>query len=339
VVQPVISPDLRDAIASRLERREQVLLYQNRRGHSTTLQCWECGWASRCDDCDVALTYHASGGSVRCHYCGHRARAPETCPGCGGTRFRFGGVGTQKVEEWLAGEFPAARVLRVDLDTVRRKGAHERLLASFAAGDADILLGTQMIAKGLDFPRVTLVGVIQADTQLHLPDFRSSERTFQLLTQVAGRAGRGDRPGEVLLQTMSPDHPAIQAAAHQDFERFALSEMIERDELLYPPSGRLTGFLVSSPSAEHTESAVARLADIARGAINKEAPASGVIMLGPAPRPIEKLMGRYRWQILLKGRAPRTLARVAQAVLAEMETTHVPSNMRITVDVDPQDLL
>ncbi len=329
---PIISPDLRDAIADRLARREQVLLYQNRRGHSTTLQCWECGWVSRCDACDVALTYHASGGSVRCHYCGFRARAPETCPGCSGVRFRFGGVGTQKVEAWLAGEFPGARILRVDLDTVRRKGAHEQLLASFASGDADILLGTQMIAKGLDIPRVTLVGVIQADTQLHLPDFRSAERTFQLLTQVAGRAGRGDTPGEVLLQTMSPDHPAILAAAAQDFERFARTELLERDDLLYPPSGRLVGFLVSSTSAHHTQAAVSALADIVRA----EAEHAGVVMLGPAPRPIEKLMGRYRWQILLKGRAPKALAHVVRASLARYEPA---SGVRVIVDVDPQDLL
>jgi primosomal protein N' (replication factor Y) len=384
-VATLLSPALREAIADRLVRGEQVLLYQNRRGYSTALQCWECGWVARCSDCDVSLTYHVSGSRLRCHYCGHKERAPETCPGCDGTRFRYGGVGIQKVEAALRSEFPTARLLRVDLDTVRRKGAHDHLLTTFAEGKADILLGTQMIAKGLDFPRVTLAGVIQADTQLHLPDFRSGERTFQLLTQVAGRSGRGGRPGEVILQTMSPGHPSLVAAAQQDFEGFARVELAERLELEYPPTSRLISLLISARAQQQAEEVATRLAHIVRDVVPQArgaavldplalrrgatshargtAPAQaavdsntspdtsarnvgaqgeegdGIAVLGPAPRPMEKLLGRYRWHVLLKGRSAKKLSEVTRESLRRLDETRTPSSVRLTVDVDPVDLL
>ncbi len=352
----LLSPELRDAIHERLARREQVILYHNRRGHSTTLQCWECGWVAACDACDVALTYHLSatrGGWLRCHYCGHRASAPHTCPGCDGTRFRYGGIGIQKVETILRDTFPSARVLRVDLDTVRRKGAHEDLLGQFARGEADILLGTQMIAKGLDFPRVTLAGVIAADTQLHLPDFRSGERTFQLLTQVAGRAGRHALRGEVILQTMSPEHPALQAAAAQDFESFAAREMAERQDLAYPPHTRLASILVSAAQQPRAEEVAERVAAQVRRLAGDESGAAGlfdpladpataregVLVLGPAPRPIEKLLGRYRWHVVLKGGSPRRVAALAREALAALTLDGIPHGVRVIADIDAVDLL
>lgn len=354
----LLSPELRDAIHERLARREQVILYHNRRGHSTTLQCWDCGWVAECDACDVALTYHLSasrGGWLRCHYCGHRAPAPAECPGCGGAKFRFGGIGIQKVETLLRTTFPSARILRVDLDTVRRKGSHAEMLGRFARGEADILLGTQMIAKGLDFPRVTLAGVIQADTQLHLPDFRSGERTFQLLTQVAGRAGRHALRGEVILQTMSPDHPALVAAAAQDFESFAAYEMAERADLAYPPVTRLASLLVSAPQPGRAEEVAERLAVHVRRLAGEAAGASAlfdplaladpaatrdaVLVLGPAPRPIEKLLGRYRWHIVLKGASPRRVADLAREAIAALLLDGVPHDTRIVADIDAVDLL
>ncbi len=354
----LLSPELRDAIHERLARAEQVILYHNRRGHSTTLQCWDCGWVSECDACDVALTYHLSptrGGWLRCHYCGHRAAAPAACPGCGGDKFRFGGIGIQKVETLLRATFPSARVLRVDLDTVRRKGSHEEMLGRFARGEADILLGTQMIAKGLDFPRVTLAGVIQADTQLHLPDFRSGERTFQLLTQVAGRAGRHALRGEVILQTMSPEHPALVAAAAQDFESFAAREIVERAELAYPPSTRLASILVSAPQPGRAEEVAERLAVHVRRLAGETGASAGfdplaqspdaagaragVLVLGPAPRPIEKLLGRYRWHIVLKGAAPRRVADLAREAIAALLLEGIPHDTRIVADIDAVDLL
>ncbi len=222
-------------IAAALHDGGQVILMLNRRGYSTHIQCPACGEVVRCPDCDIALTHHKTGNQVICHLCDYRTAPPDACPACDSGEIRYWGVGTQQLEAEVRARFPDVPLLRMDTDTMRARGAHEKALAEFRSGKARILLGTQMIAKGLDFPNVTLVGVIQADTALHLPDFRAAERTFQLVTQVAGRTGRGEKGGRVLVQTFSPDHPAIRAAVRHDYAAFAAQELPLREMLHYPP--------------------------------------------------------------------------------------------------------
>ena len=218
----IFSSLLEEAIAARLERREQVILFQNRRAYSTFLLCRDCGFVMQCPNCAVSLKFHSAQKKLSCHHCNYACPAPDTCPSCSGTRLGRFGIGTERVAEETAKLFPEARVLRMDRDTTSRKGAHGEILGTFRRGEADILVGTQMIAKGLDFPNVTLVGVISADTSLNLPDFRATERTFQLLSQVAGRSGRGVEPGEVVIQTFDPDNYAIQCAVKHDYARLSM---------------------------------------------------------------------------------------------------------------------
>src|SRR6185503_2695617 len=234
-----LSEPLMEAMSRTLERREQGILFLNRRGHSTYLQCKGCGVVARCDRCDVSYTVHLADQTLLCHYCGARRKLTLSCAGCGVTNLWFGGVGIQRIEKEVAGCFPMARLARLDFDATRKRGAAASILGAFRTGQTDFLLGTQMVAKGFDFPMVTLVGIIVADLQLYLPDFRAAEKTFQLLTQVAGRAGRGDRPGEVILQSYDPEHPALRCAAAQDFEMFYEMEATERRDLRYPPFGHL----------------------------------------------------------------------------------------------------
>jgi len=246
----IFSRVLREKIEERLRQRQQVILFLNRRGHSTFVLCRECGYVARCPHCDISLTYHQDPNLLNCHYCGYATPAPDRCPRCGSPFFRFFGAGTEKVEREVARLFPQARALRLDLDTTGRVGSHQRILGAFAKGDADILIGTQMVAKGLDLPRVTLVGVVTADTLLNLPDFRAAERTFQLLTQVAGRTGRGEEAGEVIIQTYAPEHYSIQAASNHDYKGFWEKEMAFRAPARYPPFSRLINIVVSSPKEE-----------------------------------------------------------------------------------------
>jgi primosomal protein N' (replication factor Y) len=236
---------LREALQLRLERREQAILFLNRRGQFHTTQCRACGFVPSCPHCDISLTLHQAPRAWRCHYCDHQEPFSASCPQCQGTLLRFSGAGTQRAEREIAQALPAARVLRLDTDVARQRMAPAAVLQSFARGEADVLVGTQMIAKGLDFPRVTLVGVLDADIALHLPDFRASERTYQLLVQVSGRAGRGKVAGEVLVQTCTPDHPAISAAVRGDAQSFIDSELAERREAGYPPYTRLVALLFS----------------------------------------------------------------------------------------------
>ena len=337
----VLSLPLRAAIAERLERKEQVLLWLNRRGHSHHVQCRGCGHTPECPNCDISLTLHvdpAAPRSLRCHYCGHRDSAPDTCPACQAALLRYSGPGTQRAERELAGAFPAARVLRLDLDVARARDGSGAVLAKFARGDADILLGTQMIAKGLDFPRVTLVGVLDADVALHLPDFRAAERTFQLLVQVAGRAGRGKVPGEVLVQTCTPDHPAITAVAaassaegEREFRRLELSE---RREALYPPFTRLVTLLADGPDAAEVEAAAGAIADRAR----EMAEPHDIQVLGPAPQALSKLRGRHRWHVLLKGSKGAALREIAADALTRSDQPG-KRRVRVVADVDPIEVL
>ncbi|MFH1567773.1 MAG: primosomal protein N', partial [Gemmatimonadota bacterium] len=287
----LFSRALRLGIRARLERGEQVVLLQNRRGFAPMLQCKSCGEAVSCPSCRVSLTYHRQGEALRCHYCDHRQPVPTACPHCASAEVRLEGVGTQRVEAALEEQFPGIRVIRMDVDTTGWKGAHDELVERFRRGEADVLLGTQMVAKGLDFPEVTLVGVISADTGLHLPDFRAAERSFQLLTQVAGRSGRGRTPGEVVIQTLLPDSSVLQSAARQDYESFAEVELEERRASGFPPFGRLIVFRWRGPEEAAVEGAAAAGVDLLL-----RARAGDTAVLGPAPAPLARLRGRYRWQ-------------------------------------------
>jgi primosomal protein N' (replication factor Y) len=329
----IFSKPLRERIRARLKAGERIILLQNRRGYAPFVQCADCGEAIRCRNCAVTMTFHAPHRRMACHYCGLSQAAPAVCPSCQGPGLRYGGIGTQRVEEALLAQFPGVRVLRMDVDTTRRKGAHDRLLDAFRGGEADVLLGTQMVAKGLDFPGVTLVGVISADTALHMPDFRASERTFQLLTQVAGRAGRGERPGEVVIQTHRPDDEAIQAACAHDFDAFAGRELAGRKALGYPPHGRMIAFLFRGPQ----EAAVTEEAGACAEHLRSAAP-DGVAVLGPAAAPLSRLKGEFRWQVVLKGAASSSLRRLAQGALERFGARPGPG-VRMSVDVDPVSLL
>jgi primosomal protein N' (replication factor Y) len=329
----VISPPLLDALAARLEQHEQSILLLNRRGHSNFVQCFACGELVRCPYCDISLTYHSVGNALRCHYCNHARPVPKECPHCRNPCQVFRGAGTQRLEQDLAGLLPGSRLRRMDLDTTSRRGAHRSILADFARGAVDILLGTQMVAKGHDFPGVTLVGVIQADGGLSLPDFRAAERTFQLIAQVAGRAGRGEKPGDVIIQTLCPEHYSIAMAAAQDYRGFFDHELELRRSLRYPPFARLLG--ITGQGAELArltcamEGLAARLRAAAGGA------EAGRAVLGPAASAIPRLRGRYREQILVKG----GLRPEEKAGLLEMVIAEALAGVEFQVDVDPVNML
>jgi primosomal protein N' (replication factor Y) len=335
-VSRILSDPLREALAGVLSRTEQCILLLNRRGHSTVVQCDPGRHVLPCTQCDIALTWHSVGDHVVCHYCGRRRPRPAVCPECGDPLAVFKGVGTQQVAGELTRLFGGVRVLRMDTDSMRKRGALAEALDTFRRGDADVLLGTQMVAKGLDFPRVTLVGVINADLQLSLPDFRSAERTFQLLTQVAGRSGRGADPGRVIFQTDHADHYAVTAAAEQDADRFFREEMAARKDPAYPPHVRLVNLMFDGRSEDrviHEAEAVAAFLAARVGAGG-----NGVELLGPAPQPFSRLKGRHRWHITLRGRDHRALRDLAAAVLDRPDAAPARS-VRAAVDVDPVSLL
>ncbi|MEM6648206.1 MAG: primosomal protein N' [Bacteroidota bacterium] len=325
-----ISKPLDAAIRTRLERDEQVILLQNRRGYAPILECHNCGFTPTCIDCSVSLTYHKPTRHLRCHYCGRTQRVPTACPKCGHREFSFLGTGTQRVEEELAERFPDASLIRMDLDTTSRKNAHHKLLERFRRGEAQILLGTQMVAKGLDFPRVTLVGVINADTGLLLPDFRSDERTFQLLTQVAGRAGRSELQGEVILQTRNPQNPVIQYAMEHDYLGFVEQVLPDRQLFRYPPFGRFVSVEFRGPSqmgAEH-------LGKTWTTELKRHTP-KDVEVLGPEPAFIGRVKRNYRYHTLLK--IPRTVPmRAVQHALRTARDTakKPPKQYRVAINVD-----
>jgi primosomal protein N' (replication factor Y) (superfamily II helicase) len=331
----LLSRPLRQALALRLERREQSLLFLNRRGHSHHTQCRACGWVPECPQCDITMTLHVDPRRWRCHYCDHHAPAGAECPACRAPLLRYSGSGTQRAERELAAAFPAARVLRLDTDVARKRAEPARLLRAFARGEGDVLLGTQMIAKGLDFPRVTLVGVLDADVALHLPDFRAAERTFQLLVQVSGRAGRGRVPGEVFVQTCTPEHAAVAAAARHDAAAFVEGELAMRREAGYPPFVRLAALLFTGADAAEVE----RLAVAVAEAITPAAEAAGVRVLGPAPQALARLRGRHRWHLLLKGGASARVRAIAAAALEAAEEHGRTRTVRVAADIDPVEVL
>jgi primosomal protein N' (replication factor Y) len=333
----ILTPLLLDAIARTLERREQGILFLNRRGHSTYLQCRGCGHVLHCDRCDVPLTVHADETGLRCHYCGIRKKLPASCAECGAPDLWFGGIGIQKVEREVARLFPGARIARLDLDAVRRRGSAAAILRAFRERETDLLLGTQMVTKGFDFPGVTLVGVIVADLSLYLPDFRSAERTFQLLTQVAGRAGRGAMPGEVVMQSYDPSHPALVAAAAQDYAAFFAQESAERKELHYPPYGRLVEVELRGKKAERVQAA----GDAIRRLVVRAASDRGIgslEVLGPAPKPLSRLKGEERWHLLLRSGSRSVLRETLAAALPRLREMKLPG-VRWAIDVDPHQLL
>jgi len=330
----IFSQQLKEAILRRLEKREQVILFLNRRGYSTSLQCSRCGYVANCPNCSVSLTYHRQTLRLLCHVCGHEADVPKSCPEpqCADPGIRYSGLGTQKVEETLARLFPHACIRRMDSDALKKKEDYRRILGDFRLGKIDILVGTQMIAKGLHFPNVTLVGIIYADLSLHVPDFRAGERTFQLLTQVAGRAGRGDVEGEVIVQAFTPFHPAIQYARRHDFAGFYEQEIEFRQQLKYPPASRVALLTLKG----HNEEKVRFSADYVRRELEKAlASLKDLIVAGPAPAPLARAQSNYRYQIMLR---TRQMSKLSQHLAELTGSLTLPDDIGWTVDIDPVDL-
>jgi primosomal protein N' (replication factor Y) len=327
----ILSEKLRAAISDRLEKHEQTILFLNRRGFSTSLLCSECGEARNCPNCSVALTFHRHMARLSCHLCGHTAAVPKKCPACGKDALIYVGFGTEKVESNVSQIFPTAVVKRMDADSMTRKDAYRETLRSFRAGKIDILVGTQMIAKGLHFPNVTLVGIINADLALHMPDFRAGERTFQLLTQVAGRAGRGETPGEVFVQTYTPFSPSIQFARHHDFAGYFQQELEFRERCDFPPFKHAVLITVRS---EHEGRAKLSAETLVR---RLKENLGGEFILGDAtPAPLEKLQGQFRFHILIRGEA---IVRLSRLVRETLDKLPFPEDVAVAVDVDPYQLL
>jgi primosomal protein N' (replication factor Y) len=329
-----ISQRLRQEIRRALDDGGQVILLLNRRGYATRVQCPGCGKAIYCPDCSIPMTHHREGEKLVCHYCDHQIPQPDVCPECGCNAIRFSGLGTQRLEEIISSLFPDVPCARMDTDTMKKPGSHEAALSKFRSGETKILLGTQMIAKGLDFPNVTLVGVVNADSALHFPDFRAAERTFGLVTQVAGRSGRGPKGGRVLVQSFSPDHPAIIAAMRHDFEAFAGYELPIREQTYFPPFGNLARIVTRSESETRSRQFCEQLAERLNESIKKLAVTAKVI--GPAPAPVVKLRGKFRYHLLLASPLEQPLQPIIESATNNLEP---PNELQWTIDIDPQDLL
>ncbi len=327
----ILSEQLRTAITRRLEKHEQTILFLNRRGFSTSLLCSACGEARSCPNCSVALTFHRGAARLSCHLCGHTAAVPKKCPACSQDALIYSGFGTEKVESNVAHLFPTAVVRRMDADSMTRKDAYRETLRAFRAGKIDILVGTQMIAKGLHFPNVTLVGIINADLSLHLPDFRAGERTFQLLTQVSGRAGRGETPGEVFVQTYTPFSPSIQFARHHDFAGYFQQELEFRERCDFPPFKHAVLITVRSAHEARSQFSAETIARRLKEALPAE-----FILSAPSPAPLEKLQGQFRFHILMRGEAIMRLSRIVRETLDKLP---LPEDVSASVDVDPYQLL
>ena len=321
---------LYDKLKDRLKKNEQSVLFLNRRGFSTFVMCRNCGYTIECPHCDITLTYHKRGHLLKCHYCSYEMNMPNRCPECSSEYIRFFGTGTQKVEEELGKVLPEARVIRMDVDTTRKKGAHEKLLNAFGEGKADILLGTQMIAKGLDFPKVTLVGVLAADSMLNIPDFRSAEKTFQLLTQVSGRAGRHDLPGEVVIQTYAPSHYSIELASDHDYLRFYQKEMVLRKKYCYPPFFYLALVTVSHHDLMKVVSVTEKITAYLKQHLSKQS-----LILGPVASSIPRIKDRYRYQCMIKYKDEPKLVENLQYILDHYQKEMANENLQISIDMNP----
>jgi primosomal protein N' (replication factor Y) (superfamily II helicase) len=329
----MFSRKLFELLKERIDRKEQSVLFLNKRGHSSFVMCRDCGYVMNCPNCDISLTYHKVKEQMKCHYCGFESNVPSQCPECSSDYIRYFGTGTQKVEDELGKILPEAKVIRMDVDTTGKKGSHERLLKEFHEGKADILLGTQMIAKGLDFPNITLVGVLSADTMLHLPDFRSSEKTFQLLTQVSGRAGRHELPGEVIIQTYTPEHYSVELAGTQDYDRFYQQEMMMRKARHYPPYYYLALITISHEQLITVVSATEKIAAFVRSRISNHA-----VVLGPAASPIPRINNRYRYHCLIKYKREPELNQTLRMILDQYQADP-KSGLLVSIDVNPYILM
>jgi primosomal protein N' (replication factor Y) len=333
----VVSDPLANALTDRLARSEQSILLLNRRGYASFVQCNQCGDVTTCPNCTISLTYHRTPERLVCHYCLYKEEPSSRCRRCGGDTLRRRGLGTQQVERLLAERYPSARVARMDVDTTTAKWAHADILDRVGRGEVDILLGTQMIAKGLDFPNVTLVGVIDADVGINLPDFRSSERCFQLLSQVAGRAGRGPKGGRVLIQTRVPSHHAVQCAVAHDYAKFVTEELEGRREPVYPPVTRLANVVFSGLRENETQRLAAGASERLRRAVASYG--DQIFVIGPAPCPIERVKARWRWHLLLKSTNPALLTRACRFLVERLDVPKDRSQLRVALDRDPVSLL
>ncbi|MFC1667335.1 primosomal protein N' [Candidatus Omnitrophota bacterium] len=325
---PIFSQPLKIWIEKDIAEGKQVILFLNRRGFSTFISCRKCGYVLTCKRCSVSLTYHFHTKKLSCHHCNYKMDPPDVCPKCNSSYVRYWGIGTEKVESEVHRLFPRARISRMDTDATRKRGTHERVLSKFKEGKLDILVGTQMIAKGLDFPKVTLVGVISADTALNLPDFRSGERTFNLLTQVAGRAGRGDLGGRVIIQTYTPAHYSIQAAKHHDYNTFYGKEISFRKDLNLPPFSRMVSVMLRGRNEEK----VLAVSESLREKLIKKDKSKKVEILGPAPSAVSRLKGMYRWNLFLKSDNIENIISLLKKVLKGRRRE---GGVIITVDVEP----
>jgi len=334
---PFLSWPMKREVDRRLKNDEQVILFLNRRGYSPQLKCGRCGDVPTCPNCRVKLTYHKVGRKLSCHYCGWIVRQPDTCPKCGSVDFMYVGAGTQKVEESIPRLFDGARAVRLDSDAATSRRRIQEILNEFESGRSNLLLGTQMVTKGLDLPRVTLVGVLSADLMLDLPDFRASERTFAKLLQVAGRSGRADRPGEVIIQTYYPEHDVIRLAAAQQYRSFYDSEIGARRDLSYPPFSRLINFIISGRDEERVEQAAERFRD---GLIEHALQAAlSLAPLGPAACPMYFMRGNFRRHLFVKTNAIQALGRMLTAWEDSSPRFGMPSTIKIVVDVDPDNMM
>jgi primosomal protein N' (replication factor Y) (superfamily II helicase) len=332
---PILSRTLRDALEETLAARKQALLFLNRRGFNTFLFCPDCGHVFQCLNCSVSMNHHAAEGKLRCHYCDLTVDIPQRCPVCRGSRIHSHGVGTERLEAEVRKTFPHAHVARMDSDTTTASGAHGRILKALEACEIDILVGTQMITKGHDFPNVTLVGVISADTAMNMPDFRAAEKTFQILTQVSGRGGRGDFPGKVVVQTFNPAYNAIRRSKDHDYEGFYQDELPVRRSLSYPPFSRMMTLQMSSLNEEKGKESALRVAEYARLQCRGASPNAPIDIIGPAEAPIARIKGRYRWQLLLLGRESQALHVLVRDILSGAKQ----SGLDIKVDVDPMNFM
>jgi len=335
-IRRFMTPELQGAMKARLERNEQTLLFLNRRGFAGFPVCMDCGESLKCKNCEITLTFHHEANAYKCHYCGFTRASKSKCKTCDSGKVKLLGLGTEKVESAVKALFPQARVARMDRDTTRRKGALLRILKAIRNHDVDIIVGTQIVAKGHDFPNITLVGVICADLSMSFPDFRAGERTFQLLAQVAGRAGRGSVPGRVVLQTYNPEHFSIQAAKEQDFKVFYDQEIVFRKKLNYPPYSRMIQLQISGIDQEKTRDLALILGDACQ-VLRKSGSAyvQSIDVLGPIAAPLAKIAGHYRWQILLKGLRVKPLHQYVHRLVSDNGSLFNNRNVNVSVDVDP----
>jgi primosomal protein N' (replication factor Y) (superfamily II helicase) len=338
--RPLLSERLRSALTDVAAAGQQAILFLNRRGHSPFVVCQSCGTSRDCPHCEISLTFHRRTGALHCHYCDYREPMPERCPTCESDEWAYLGAGTEKLGEQLQSELTGLRILRLDRDTAAKSGNLRAILKAFREHHADVLVGTQMVTKGHDFPRVTLVGVVMADLSLRIPDFRSGERTFQLLAQVAGRAGRGSDPGEVIVQTFLPEHTVIRSATHHDHDGFAAAELEVRRELDYPPFGHLIAIHFESPELDALRRLTERYRQAA-AAVQKSAPESsaGLLVLGPVESPMGRLRGRHRWQMMVKSRSRQHARAFVARLLGAAGFGTEPEGVSVAVDVDPMHLL